>query len=69
MNIYQRTVKNMAIYEYKCNTCNHKFEVLQKMDDLPLKKCPKCGRKIRKLISPVAIIFKGSGWTKKGRGN
>jgi len=53
------------IYEYQCDSCNHKFEVFQKMNDLPLKECPKCGRKIRKLISPVAIIFKGSGWTKK----
>jgi putative FmdB family regulatory protein len=52
----------MPIYEYKCTECNNTLEILQKATDLPLKKCPKCGGKLKKLISSPAIQFKGSGW-------
>ncbi len=52
----------MPIYEYKCTKCNKTFEMLQKATDLPLKKCPECGGKLKKIISPPAIQFKGSGW-------
>ena len=53
----------MPTYEYECLSCNHTFEVFQSMSDEPLKKCPKCGKKIRRLIGGgVGIIFKGSGF-------
>jgi len=52
----------MPTYEYEC-TKNHRFEKFQSMTDAPLKKCPKCGRKARRLISSGAgILFKGSGF-------
>ncbi len=52
----------MPIYEYKCETCGKKFEVLQKFSDQPLTVHPECGGKVEKLISTSALQFKGSGW-------
>ncbi len=53
----------MPTYEYECVHCGNKFEAFQKMSDQPLKACPKCNKKVRRLISSGAgIIFKGSGF-------
>jgi putative FmdB family regulatory protein len=52
----------MPIYEYLCETCGKKFEVLQKFSDEPLLTHPECGGKVEKLISTSALQFKGSGW-------
>lgn len=52
----------MPLYEYKCTKCGSVFEVLQKVDDLPLKKCIHCQGLVKKLLSPPALQFKGSGW-------
>ncbi len=52
----------MPIYEYECNKCGHRFEVIQKIADAPVKKCEKCKGKVEKLISSPAIQFKGTGW-------
>lgn len=53
----------MPTYEYECTHCGNKFEAFQKMTDQPLKSCPKCNKKVRRLISSGAgIIFKGSGF-------
>lgn len=52
----------MPIYEYECNKCGHRFEVIQKVSDAPLKKCEKCKGKAERLISSPAIQFKGTGW-------
>ncbi len=53
----------MPTYEYECAHCGHTFEAFQKMSDKPLSKCPKCNKKIRRLIgSGAGIIFKGSGF-------
>ena len=52
----------MPLYEYKCTTCHSIFEVLQKVNDKPLKKCIKCGGSLEKVISPPALQFKGTGW-------
>ncbi|MFP4081331.1 MAG: FmdB family zinc ribbon protein [Candidatus Aminicenantes bacterium] len=52
----------MPLYEYRCLRCGVSFEVLQKIGDSPLKKCLKCGGVLKKIISPPAIQFKGSGW-------
>jgi putative FmdB family regulatory protein len=51
----------VPLYEYECPHCGS-FEVIQKFSDRPLKKCPKCGRKVEKLLSAPAIQFKGTGW-------
>jgi putative FmdB family regulatory protein len=52
----------MPLYEYQCDTCAHRFEVIQKFSDAPLEACPKCGGTVKKLLSSPAIQFKGSGW-------
>ena len=52
----------MPMYEYQCTACGHRFEVIQKFSDQPVKKCPKCGKAVERLVSSSAIQFKGSGW-------
>ena len=52
----------MPLYEYKCSTCGSLLEVLQKVNEPRLEKCPKCGGLLRKVLSPPALQFKGSGW-------
>jgi len=52
----------MPLYEYECENCGHRFEVIQKFADAPLAECPKCHGTLRKLVSSPAIQFKGSGW-------
>lgn len=52
----------MPLYEYECDNCGHRFEVIQKFSDAPLLECPKCQGAVRKLLSSPAIQFKGSGW-------
>jgi putative FmdB family regulatory protein len=52
----------MPIYGYRCSACGHEFEILQKMSEKPLTACPKCGGKLNKLMYPVGISFKGSGF-------
>jgi len=58
----QQGGEKMPLYEYRCLECLSLFEVLQRLADEPLKKCPKCGGELQKLISRSAIQFKGSGW-------
>ncbi|HIE43419.1 MAG TPA: hypothetical protein EYP78_01305 [Candidatus Omnitrophica bacterium] len=51
----------MPTYEYECERCEYRFEVLQSITDEPLQKCPKCKGRIRRLIGIGAgIIVKGS---------
>ncbi len=52
----------MPLYEYQCESCEHRFEVIQKFSDAPIDACPTCGSAVRKLFSSPAIQFKGSGW-------
>jgi putative FmdB family regulatory protein len=52
----------MPLYEYQCDSCAHRFEVIQKFSDAPIEVCPNCGGTVRKLLSSPAIQFKGSGW-------
>lgn len=53
----------MPIYEYECEKCGHRFELLQKFSDPPARSCPECkGRKVHRLTSAPAIQFKGEGW-------
>jgi len=52
----------MPLYEYECDTCHHRFEVIQRIADPLVEKCPKCGAPVHKLQSAPAIQFKGSGF-------
>jgi putative FmdB family regulatory protein len=52
----------MPIYLYECDTCGIRFERLQRMSDDPLTECPECDGHVHRVIQPVGIIFKGSGF-------
>jgi putative FmdB family regulatory protein len=52
----------MPVYEYACTSCGERTEARQSFDDPPLEECPRCGGRLRKLYSPVGIVFKGSGF-------
>ena len=52
----------MPIYVYACTACGERTEAKQSFDDPPLEECPHCGGKLRKMYSPVGIVFKGSGF-------
>ena len=52
----------MPLYEYACEKCGDRFEVMQKFSDQPLTTHDKCGGAVHRLISAPALQFKGSGW-------
>jgi putative FmdB family regulatory protein len=52
----------MPTYAYRCHSCGAEIEIVQKMSDEPLKICESCGGKLQKLMFPVGIVFKGSGF-------
>lgn len=52
----------MPTYEYTCTDCGHDLEVFQKFSDDPLTVCPDCNGHLRKVFSPVGVVFKGSGF-------
>jgi putative FmdB family regulatory protein len=52
----------MPTYGYRCSDCGHEFEIHQRMSDQPLTTCPKCQGKLAKILYPVGISFKGSGF-------
>src|SRR5262249_51423043 len=51
----------MPIYEYRCEHCGD-FEEMQRITDPPLARCPKCRRKVKRLISNTSFQLKGTGW-------
>jgi putative FmdB family regulatory protein len=63
----------MPFYEYECQACKFYTEVMQKITDAPLAKCPSCGkRKLKKLVSAPVFRLKGGGWYEtdfKGEGD
>jgi putative FmdB family regulatory protein len=52
----------MPIYLYQCDSCGIRFERLQRMSDDALTDCPECDGHVHRVIQPVGIIFKGSGF-------
>ena len=53
----------MPIYEYRCESCGHELEQLQRMSDAPLRTCPACGKPaLKRLISAAGFRLKGGGW-------
>jgi putative FmdB family regulatory protein len=53
----------MPFYEYECESCKFYTELLQKVSDAPLKKCPSCGKStMKKLVSAPVFRLKGGGW-------
>jgi putative FmdB family regulatory protein len=52
----------MPTYAYRCTSCDHQFDAVQKFSDAPIDVCPVCGEHTRRVFHPVGIVFKGSGW-------
>ena len=52
----------MPMYDYRCDACGHRFEVRQSFSDEPLSTCPQCTGRVRRVVHPAGVIFKGSGW-------
>jgi len=53
----------MPFYEYRCESCGHQLEALQKISEAPLTDCPECARPaLIKLVSATAFQLKGNGW-------
>ena len=52
----------MPTYQYACMECSEQLEMVQKFSDDPLTVCPACSGRVRKVFSPVGIVFKGSGF-------
>lgn len=53
----------MPTYEYKCNECNHQFDIVQRMTDDKMEVCPKCmAVALQRVIGANPVIFKGDGW-------
>jgi putative FmdB family regulatory protein len=53
----------MPIYEYRCGACGQEHEVLQKVSEPQLTKCPACGKPaLKKMLSAAGFQLKGSGW-------
>ena len=52
----------MPIYGYRCRSCGHEFEVLQKMSDAPHATCPKCSGQLAKIVYAAGVVYKGSGY-------
>ena len=53
----------MPIYEYKCSKCEHQFEIIQRISDIPIEVCPECSQtSVNKLVSAPSFRLKGGGW-------
>jgi putative FmdB family regulatory protein len=53
----------MPIYEYQCESCGHRLEKLQRINDAPLTDCPDCdAAELRRLVSAAGFRLKGAGW-------
>ena len=52
----------MPTYSYRCAACENRFDAFQKFAEDPLTICPECGGLVRRVIQPVGVVFKGSGW-------
>jgi putative FmdB family regulatory protein len=52
----------MPTYSYRCSACTNQFDQFQRFSDDPLTDCPTCGGEVRRVIQPVGVVFKGTGW-------
>lgn len=58
----QPTEEHVPTYQYRCTACGHQFDAVQSFSDASLTTCPVCSGTLRKVFSPVGIVFKGSGF-------
>lgn len=60
--MFEKGEKDVPIYEYECRKCRCVTERIQGLNDPPIRKCPECGGRLEKKMSPGSFILKGSGW-------
>jgi putative FmdB family regulatory protein len=60
--VFSGAFVTMPTYTYRCTACGYQFDQFQKFSDDPLTECPQCQGLIRKVLQPVGVVFKGSGW-------
>lgn len=53
---------SLPTYGYQCKECKHEFSVFQSMKEDPIGICPECRGSVKRLLYPVGVVFKGSGW-------
>jgi putative FmdB family regulatory protein len=58
----RRSDRLMPIYEYQCKQCGLHFERFQRMSDTPVQICPECSGQVFRVMQPVGVVFKGSGF-------
>ncbi len=58
----------MPTYDYACEKCGHRMEVMHPLHGHGPSTCPVCGGQLRKVFAAPAVVFKGSGWARKERG-
>ena len=59
---FRREYTEMPTYVYQCSECGIHFERVQHFSEAPIKTCPECNGDVQRVICPVGVIFKGSGW-------
>jgi putative FmdB family regulatory protein len=52
----------MPTYSYRCNDCGHEFDIRQRMSEDPISVCPNCDGVVRRVVTSVGVVFKGSGF-------
>jgi putative FmdB family regulatory protein len=52
----------MPTYSYRCTACGHQFDKFQRFSEDTLIECPECQGLIKRVVQPVGVVFKGSGW-------
>lgn len=62
MQVEEVDGQQVPLYEYECLQNGHVFEVRHPITADPVKECPQCGSEVRRIIHPVGIVFKGSGF-------
>src|SRR4051794_40414251 len=58
----EKSRSSVPVYEYACTACGERLEARQSFTDDPLTECPVCSGRLRKVLSPVGVVFKGSGF-------
>lgn len=70
LDFYPRKIRfdsPVPIYEYICDACQHEFDLIRKVSDPAVRKCPECGRlKVKRKVSLTSFQLKGEGWYKDG---
>jgi len=57
----------VPIYDYVCNACGHRFEMVHGVNETGPQRCRECGGPVSRVFAPPTLVFKGSGWARTDR--